>query len=154
MSDDETLGNLRCGRRVFLTCLILASKWLQDRNYSTRAWSNISGLGAGEIQQNEMAFLVAVDWKLHIREDIFRRWAGIVLRYTVESLQHSWSGADRGGWKAIIPHLTPELDNLDLILPPLRALSAPVSQKPLPPFCSVLKGRGAERPVTEIEGLA
>lgn len=35
---------LQCGRRMFLAALILASKYLQDRNYSARAWSKISGL--------------------------------------------------------------------------------------------------------------
>jgi hypothetical protein len=34
----------QCGRRMFLAALILSSKSLQDRNYSARAWSKISGL--------------------------------------------------------------------------------------------------------------
>jgi hypothetical protein len=43
---------LQCGRRMFLAALILASKYLQDRNYSARAWSKISGLNTQEINQN------------------------------------------------------------------------------------------------------
>src|SRR5271156_5656913 len=73
---------LQCGRRMFLSALILASKYLQDRNYSARAWSKISGLNTLEINQNEMAFLLAVNWKLHIPEPIFQRWTDIVLKYT------------------------------------------------------------------------
>lgn len=57
---------LQCGRRMFLAALILASKYLQDRNYSARAWSKISGLATHEINQNEMAFLLTVNWNLHI----------------------------------------------------------------------------------------
>ncbi|EZF32937.1 hypothetical protein H101_03475, partial [Trichophyton interdigitale H6] len=51
---------MQCGRRMFLSALILASKYLQDRNYSARAWSKISGLNTAEINQNELMFLQAV----------------------------------------------------------------------------------------------
>ncbi len=80
--DAHSIRALQCGRRMFLAALILASKYLQDRNYSARAWSKISGLNTLEINQNEMAFLLAVNWQLHITEPIFQRWADIVLKYT------------------------------------------------------------------------
>ncbi|KAJ4298554.1 PHO85 cyclin-5 [Collariella sp. IMI 366227] len=56
---------IQCGRRMFLAALILASKYLQDRNYSARAWSKISGLNTLELNRNEMTFLLSVNWKLH-----------------------------------------------------------------------------------------
>ncbi|RVD86686.1 uncharacterized protein DFL_004949 [Arthrobotrys flagrans] len=73
---------LQCGRRMFLAALILASKYLQDRNYSARAWSKISGLNITEINANELAFLTTVNWKLHISDHIFDRWTKIVLKCT------------------------------------------------------------------------
>jgi len=85
--DAHSIRALQCGRRMFLAALILASKYLQDRNYSARAWSKISGLNTLEINQNEMAFLLAVNWELHITEPVFQRWADIVLKYT-PSLSH------------------------------------------------------------------
>ncbi|KAI9219989.1 hypothetical protein BC828DRAFT_333530, partial [Blastocladiella britannica] len=51
-----------CGRRLFLTSLILASKYLQDKNYSSRAWARISGLSALEINRNERAFARMLDY--------------------------------------------------------------------------------------------
>ncbi|KAK2744133.1 hypothetical protein FQN57_004393 [Myotisia sp. PD_48] len=105
------LRAMQCGRRMFLSALILASKYLQDRNYSARAWSKISGLNPLEINQNEMTFLQAVDWKLHISETIFQRWTDIVLKYT-----STGCGRQTGegfGWKTIIPTLSPELNNVD-----------------------------------------
>ena len=45
--------SLMCGRRMFLAALILASKYLQDRNYSAKAWSKMSGLKISEINTNE-----------------------------------------------------------------------------------------------------
>ncbi|KAJ1335691.1 PHO85 cyclin-5 [Microdochium nivale] len=110
---------LQCGRRMFLAALILASKYLQDRNYSARAWSKISGLATNEINQNEIAFLLAVNWKLHITDAVFQRWTEIVLKYTpsqppspgaVGSLTADMEYQD---WKNLILKLNPELDNIE-----------------------------------------
>lgn len=124
---------MQCGRRMFLAALILASKYLQDRNYSARAWSKISGLNTTEINQNELMFLRAVDWRLHIPEATFQRWTDIVLKYT------PGAGAlpiDGQSWRTIIPRLTPELDTLDV--EPLSPTSmggfdlSPVGDSPSP----------------------
>lgn len=68
-----------CGRRMFLAALIVASKYLQDRNYSNRAWSKISGLHVNEINANEICFLKLIDYNLFIAEDIFKRWSSLLL---------------------------------------------------------------------------
>ncbi|KAL4890702.1 hypothetical protein BDV59DRAFT_90002 [Aspergillus ambiguus] len=106
---------MQCGRRMFLAALILASKYLQDRNYSARAWSKISGLNTLEINQNELMFLKAVDWKLHIPESTFQRWTDIVLKYTPGA-----AGApptDGQSWRTVIPRLTPDLEEVDMAEP-------------------------------------
>lgn len=108
----QQMRALQCGRRMFLAALILASKYLQDRNYSARAWSRISGLQTTEININEMAFLDAVNWRLHISETIFQKWTDLVVQYT------SGSGgpgslsdeARKAEWSRLIVKLTPELD--------------------------------------------
>ncbi|KAK2763585.1 hypothetical protein FQN53_007289 [Emmonsiellopsis sp. PD_33] len=111
-SDLPCMRAMQCGRRMFLSALILASKYLQDRNYSARAWSKISGLNTVEINQNELAFLETVGWKLHISEPVFQRWTDIVLKYTPNA-----GGPSNGEglcWREVIPLLTPELDTIDL----------------------------------------
>ena len=35
----------RCVKRVFLSCLIIAHKFANDKTFSMRSWSSISGLG-------------------------------------------------------------------------------------------------------------
>jgi len=108
----QQMRALQCGRRMFLAALILASKYLQDRNYSARAWSRISGLQTTEININEMAFLDAVHWRLHISETIFQKWTDLVVKYT------SGSGgpgspsdeARKAEWSRLIVKLTPELN--------------------------------------------
>ncbi|PLB49161.1 G1/S-specific cyclin Pcl5 [Aspergillus steynii IBT 23096] len=102
---------MQCGRRMFLAALILASKYLQDRNYSARAWSKISGLNTVEINQNELMFLQAVDWKLHITEATFQRWTDIVLKYTPGAGALALEGYS---WRTVIPRLTPDLEEVDV----------------------------------------
>lgn len=124
-SDSYACRALQCGRRMFLAALILASKYLQDRNYSARAWSKISGLATAEINQNETAFLHAVDWRLHITNDVYTRWIDCVNRFNPPQLPPSPGPAavkcfelKCEEFRLLIQTLTPSLDNLDeLCLP-------------------------------------
>lgn len=114
--DSPACRSMQCGRRMFLAALILASKYLQDRNFSARAWSKISGLQTCEINSNEMAFLSAVNWKLHIPQPVFDKWTDIVLKYSPSAQVNApprSSPTSSHNWKSIIPLLTPELDTLD-----------------------------------------
>lgn len=63
-----------CGRRMFLAALMCASKYLQDRNFSNRAWSKISGLPVKEVNSNERVFLTLVAYRLHVEVDTFDKW--------------------------------------------------------------------------------
>jgi hypothetical protein len=99
---------LMCGRRMFLAALILASKYLQDRNYSAKAWSKMSGLKVCEINTNERCFLSKVGWKLHLPKPLFERWQEIVLRYAPNLSATGTTST----WQRMVPLLTPELDNM------------------------------------------
>ncbi|MCJ1247100.1 hypothetical protein MMC30_004311 [Trapelia coarctata] len=112
--DSHTARAMQCGRRMFLASLILASKYLQDRNYSARAWSKISGLKISEINSNEMAFVTAIDWRLHVSEPLFQRWTDVVLKFNPPASSSSPTVANGvSSWRSVIPKLTPQLDNLD-----------------------------------------
>ncbi|KOS17671.1 G1/S-specific cyclin pas1 [Escovopsis weberi] len=111
------------GRRMFLSALILASKYLQDRNYSSRAWSKITGLTTQEINQNEMSFLISINWKLHITNEVFRRWTEIVLKHTPPPSPPSPGIAPMvmaqpsSDWRRIILELRPDLSNIEALIP-------------------------------------
>ncbi|KAI9509159.1 hypothetical protein F5148DRAFT_1189583 [Russula earlei] len=64
---------LLCPRRTFLASLILASKFMQDRCYSNRAWAKLAGLPAREIGE-------ALAWRL---------WVGKMPAYCVLSRSQS-----------------------------------------------------------------
>lgn len=75
---DSACRSMQCGRRMFLSALILASKYLQDRNYSAKAWSKITSLPVKEINANERTFLKAVDYDLHLDVDKYNEWCANV----------------------------------------------------------------------------
>ncbi|KAI9144981.1 hypothetical protein BKA69DRAFT_1025118, partial [Paraphysoderma sedebokerense] len=72
---------MQCGRRMFLAALILASKYLQDKNYSNKAWSKISGLPAAEISLNERTFLRIIDYTLFVNPTVFAKWTSALLAH-------------------------------------------------------------------------
>ena len=109
--------SLQCGRRMFIAALILASKYLQDRNFSANAWSKISGLSTWDLNVNEMAFLSAIHWRLHIPAHVFHRWTDIVLKYSPSAQVNVPPRASPKPiytWKEVVIRLTPELDTIDL----------------------------------------
>lgn len=155
LTDCPSVRALQCGRRMFLAALILASKYLQDRNYSAKAWSKMSGLKVAEINLNERTFLGAVNWKLHIPDHIFKRWTDVVLRYTpsnfppppgMGSMQVS---DEKSCWKSVIPLLTPELDSVPMPDAPLRPGMQPVIERtPYSDLPSFLEPQPEVRPPT------
>ena len=145
LEDTQSCRAMQCGRRMFLAALILASKYLQDRNFSARAWSKISGLRTCEINTNEMAFLYAVNWKLHIPEPVFHRWTDIVLKYSPSAQSPSSprsSPTCASTWRSVIPLLTPDLDDLNFGAATISGDSgynSPGSELDSPPLSSTLK---------------
>lgn len=90
----------QCGRRMFLASLILASKYLQDRAYTNRAWSKISGLNAREITRCEMTLLVWLGWKLYISAPVFAKWQlGILRRIRSSKPQEDCCTCIFPGWE-------------------------------------------------------
>ncbi|KAL9096805.1 MAG: hypothetical protein Q9163_006404 [Psora crenata] len=113
--DSACSFSLQCGRRMFIAALILASKYLQDRNFSANAWSKISGLSTWDLNVNEMAFLSAINWKLHIPAPVFHRWTDIVLKYSPSAQVNLPRSSPKPlhTWKHVVARLTPELDTID-----------------------------------------
>ncbi|KAJ3158526.1 hypothetical protein HDU86_002751 [Geranomyces michiganensis] len=73
-----TVAPLRCGRRMFLAALILANKYLQDKNYSMKAWSKICGLDAAELCANERLFLRCVNYDLFVHDAQWAKWSATI----------------------------------------------------------------------------
>jgi hypothetical protein len=63
-----------------------------------------------------MAFLQAVNWKLHVPEALFDRWQDTLIQYTT----HPPPSPDgmispvTESWRTVVPRLTPELDTVEV----------------------------------------
>ncbi|ORY84906.1 hypothetical protein BCR37DRAFT_377790 [Protomyces lactucae-debilis] len=73
-----------CPRLNFLSALILASKYLQDRNFSNRAWSKISGVPIDLLNLRERQFLRIVGWNLTLSQQGFQLWAQYLERFVTD----------------------------------------------------------------------
>ncbi|KAK9712648.1 PHO85 cyclin-5 [Basidiobolus ranarum] len=91
-----SLDPVYCARRMFLASLIVASKFLQDRNYSNKAWAKITGLSSSEINHNEIAFLRLIDYRLFIPPPAFARWSSMLINYINHSQAAKAANATRG----------------------------------------------------------
>ncbi|WFD36299.1 hypothetical protein MCUN1_003178 [Malassezia cuniculi] len=58
---------------------MVASKFLQDRTYSNRAWARISGLCASELENLERIFLRTIQFNLVVDPDQWQWWIGDAL---------------------------------------------------------------------------
>ncbi|KAF9978562.1 hypothetical protein BGZ73_001735 [Actinomortierella ambigua] len=100
-SSNNTSKILYCGRRTFLAALMVASKYLQDRNYSNKAWAKISGLSIKEINANELVFLKLVDYSLFVSHETFMRWTALLLAHGQEATRRFMQNADAASAAAI-----------------------------------------------------
>lgn len=70
----QTSDPLMCSRRTFLAAVVVSSKFVQDRTYSNRAWSKISGLHVRELGAVERRMLNALAFDLAATDDEWTRW--------------------------------------------------------------------------------
>ncbi|ORY05130.1 hypothetical protein K493DRAFT_296661 [Basidiobolus meristosporus CBS 931.73] len=71
----------KCGRRMFIASLILATKYLQDKNYMNRAWAKIMGVKVAEINHIEKIFLQLIDYQLYVPLATFSQWCNLLLSF-------------------------------------------------------------------------
>jgi hypothetical protein len=63
-----------CGRRMFLASLMIASKYLNDKNYKNKTWAKIASLNVTEINAAEMVFLRLIDYQLYVSKPLYDKW--------------------------------------------------------------------------------
>ncbi|KAJ3323905.1 hypothetical protein HDU76_013523, partial [Blyttiomyces sp. JEL0837] len=95
-----------CPRRMFLASLILASKYLQDKTYSNKAWAKISGLSLGEVNKAEMKMLKWLDFDLHVSMGTFEAWKRLVVKRSAGANASAGSNATGGRPIALVRRKT------------------------------------------------
>lgn len=72
-----------CKCRLFLVSLVLACKYGQDKNYSNRAWSKISGFSVENINYNERFFLNITEYRLYINIESYQNFATLISNHVI-----------------------------------------------------------------------
>lgn len=67
---------------IFVASLMLATKYLNDRNASNSAWSRISGISLDTLNKMEMRLLSFIEYKLHIEVELFDKWIKFLFQPT------------------------------------------------------------------------
>ncbi|TPX39073.1 hypothetical protein SeMB42_g06485 [Synchytrium endobioticum] len=60
---------------VFLTALMLATKFADDDRFTTRAWCQASGFSLGDINKMERECLIALDYRLFVSAHDLYQWS-------------------------------------------------------------------------------
>jgi Cyclin len=145
---------ITCGRRMFLAAVIVASKYLQDRNYSNRAWAKISGLPVKEINANEFVFLNVAKYDLYVGDTLYKRWSGVLLNHVMATVSVSTAAATHISGGLATPPLTPVISptlpsHTTPTLPPPKALRMALAQR----FCDAIRGLSPLLTETELSSL-
>lgn len=67
-----------CGRRMFLAALMVASKYLNDKNYRNKTWAKIASLHVAEINATEIVFLKLIDYQLYVSKPLYDKWVSLL----------------------------------------------------------------------------
>lgn len=103
-----------CPRRNFLSALILASKYLQDRNFSNKAWSKISSVTVSEINLREREFLEITKWNLDVKHDVFKDWSSMMETFIIEARDVAIFGdlqSCQTRWRCVVRSMTRSTDS-------------------------------------------
>lgn len=111
--DESSLPEFsHCSRRIFLCCLILSHKFLDDNTYSMKNWQIISGLHAKDLSLMERWCLGKLNYELAIPYDEFLLWetntlmkaklrVGTPANAPVKRPRESDNDYDANSWKQI-----------------------------------------------------
>ncbi|CEP62277.1 Pcl5p LALA0_S05e01860g [Lachancea lanzarotensis] len=64
----------RCSKRVYLCCLVLAHKFLNDQTFSMASWQRISGLPCKDLSTMERWCLTILDYELFTTDAELTMW--------------------------------------------------------------------------------
>lgn len=77
----KTNQAVACARRMFLAALIVASKYLNDKNYKNKAWAKITSLSVNEINSTEIDFLKLIDYQLYVSKPLYDKWVSLLINH-------------------------------------------------------------------------
>ncbi|KAI8095237.1 hypothetical protein BDF21DRAFT_405463 [Thamnidium elegans] len=123
-----------CGRRMFLASLMVASKYLHDKNYHNKAWAKITGLDIKEINAAEMAFLTLIDYQLYVSKPTFDRWYTQIHGYIQNSYKSATPHARKNPTIVAVQNTVKDQSSITCAYPTAtRTINTSTNNYPSPP---------------------
>ncbi|CAG8522173.1 7710_t:CDS:2 [Diversispora eburnea] len=67
--------------QLFTIALMLSNKWLNDKRYASKIWSEISYISQADIDTLEISFLKSLNFKMHITGEEYSFWLNCIKKY-------------------------------------------------------------------------
>ncbi|GMM27859.1 hypothetical protein DAMA08_005750 [Martiniozyma asiatica (nom. inval.)] len=71
----KKLKETLCIRRLWLSCIIIASKYHNEKNYNLQVWAKWTGLPVSAIRENERFVLALLNYELYVDYDHLKKYA-------------------------------------------------------------------------------
>lgn len=65
--------------RMYVTCVLISTKYLDDIFFSNAHWAKIAGLSVAEMNALEMDVLFMLDWNVHVRPEEYMRYRSSIM---------------------------------------------------------------------------
>lgn len=73
--------NNHCIHRVFLTSLVVAVKYFEDKYYKNSYYSKVGGISNVELNTLELEFLICIDFMLYVSTDEYENYFHTLIDY-------------------------------------------------------------------------
>ncbi|KAJ3228471.1 hypothetical protein HK099_000026 [Clydaea vesicula] len=73
-------------RSLWICCLVLANKYLDDDRFTNKAWSEVSRLPLSELNKAELQCLKILDFGLYVAEKEYTEWLDTLSKFFSEAL--------------------------------------------------------------------
>jgi hypothetical protein len=73
--------NIYCIHRLFLSALVVAAKFFEDRYYKNSYYSKVGGISNPELNSLEMEFLVYIDFRLYVSNEEYENYYNTLIEY-------------------------------------------------------------------------
>jgi hypothetical protein len=70
-----------CIHRLFLTSLVVAVKFYEDKYYKNSFYSKVGGISSTELNTLELEFLDFIDYTLYVSEEEYQTYSSTLMEY-------------------------------------------------------------------------
>ena len=84
--EQKFIINSSCIHRLFLSSLVVAAKFFEDKYYKNSYYAKVGGIATTELNILELQFLTFIDFQLFVSEEEFENYQHTLLNFFGKSL--------------------------------------------------------------------